>query len=117
MRSLERDRSLRGLVLLSFGGDLLLDFRCFTRFLLLSLLLSDDTLLTDSEEDEDEDDEDELLLDEDADRLRFLSSSLFFYIRANSSLWSFSSSEASSESELLPSLSLGTNVERFLSPS
>ena len=108
---------MRGLVLLSFGGDLFLDFRCLTCFLLLSLLLSDETLLTDSEEDEDEEDEDELLLDEDADRLRFLSSSLFFYISANSSLCSFSSSEASSESELLPSLSLGTNVERFLSPS
>ena len=105
------------LVLPSLGGDLLLDFRCFARFLLLSLLLSEDTLLTDSEEDEDEEDEEELLLDEEADRLRFLSSSLFFYIRANNSLWSFSSSEASSESELLPSLSLGTKVERFLSPS
>ena len=108
---------MSGLFLLSFGRDFLLDFRCFTCFLLVSLLLSDDTLLTDSEEDEDEDDEDELLLDEDADRLRFLSSSLFFYIRARSSLCSFSSSEASSESELLPSLSLGTKVERFLSPS
>ena len=53
---------------------------------MLPLLLSDDTLLTDSEEDEDEEDEDELLLDEDADLFRFLSSSLFFYIRAKSSL-------------------------------
>ena len=59
MRSLERDLSMFGLFLLFFGGDLLLDFRCLTRFLLLSLLLSDDKLLTDSEEDEDEEDEED----------------------------------------------------------
>ena len=51
LRSRERDRSMCGLALLSLAGDLLLDFRCFARFLLLSLLLSEDTLLTDSEDD------------------------------------------------------------------